>query len=113
MPTTQKQDETPAAAKAPAGLMGRHEPADTGVTELSGDKLLEAAQAKAPSLTKEFVAAYKLSDDDLRKVARGEVPPPPTIGPVHNTDLYLTPAGWQQTPVGVKPEDSGKSAISR
>ena len=100
-------------ANAPAGLMGRHEPAPAGVDELKGDELFAAVLVKAPSLTKEFCAAYELSDDDLRKIARGEVPPPPTIGPEHTTDLYLTPAGWQQTPVGVKPEDVGASAIAR
>jgi hypothetical protein len=109
---------TPKAADADvkagtAGLMGRHEPAPAGVDELKGDKLLVAAKVKAPSLTAEFVSAYKLSDDELRMIARGEVPPPPTIGPVHTTDLYLTPAGWQQTPVGVKPEEVGASAIAR
>lgn len=96
-----------------AGLMGRHDATPAGVDELKGDELLAAAQVKAPSLTKEFVGAYKLSDDELRMIARGEVPPPPTIGPVHTTDLYLTPAGWQQTPVGVKPEDVGGNAIAR
>jgi hypothetical protein len=108
--TPQKPDE---ASKAPAGLMGRHTPDAGGVDALKGDELLAAAQEKAPSLTKEFVGAYKLADDDLRKIARGEVPPPPTIGPEHTSDLYLTPAGWQQTPVGVKPEDVGKDAIAR
>jgi hypothetical protein len=93
--------------------LGCYVPAAAGVDELKGDELFAAAKAKAPSLTKEFVTAYKLDDDDLRKIARGEVPPPPTIGPVHNTDLYLTPAGWQQTPVGVKPEDVGSTAIAR
>jgi hypothetical protein len=112
--------KTPAAKPAEAdvkpdtaGLMGRHDPADSGVGGLKGDELLAAAQEKAPSLTREFVTAYKLSDDELRMIARGEVSPPPTIGPVHTTDLYLTPGGWQQTPVGVKPEDVGKNAIGR
>jgi hypothetical protein len=35
------------------------------------------------------------------------------VGPVHNVDLHLTEGGWQITPVGVKPEDVGKQAISR
>lgn len=113
MATVQKQDDTQPAPKASAGLMGRHTPDDGGVDVLRGDELMAAAQAKAPSLTTEFVAAYKLSDDDLRKIARGEVPPPPAIGPVHTADLYLTPAGWQQTPVGVKPADVGGNAIAR
>jgi len=103
----------PAEAKTPAGLMGRHDPDDGGVQALRGDELLAAAQIKAPALTKAFVAAYKLSDEDLRKVARGEVPPPPAIGPAHTADLYLTPGGWQQTPPGVAPADVGSNAISR
>jgi hypothetical protein len=123
MAAVQKQDDKPgadtaAAPPAPAaaalpGLKGRAAPADAGADELSGAELLAAARVKAPNLTAEFVAAYKLGDDDLRKIARGEVPPPPTIGPVHTSDLYLTPGGWQSTPVGVKPENVGKNAISR
>lgn len=66
-----------------------------------GDELLAAAQAKAPNLTAEFVAAYGLSDEDLAKIARGEVSPPPAIGPHHTSDLYLTPGGWVQTAPGV------------
>jgi hypothetical protein len=46
-------------------------------------------------------------------IARGEIPPPPTVGPIHNVDLHRTPGGWQVTPVGVPPEDVGKNAISR
>lgn len=85
-----------------------------GVTpDAGGDQLLAAAQAKAPNLTREFVQAYGLGDDVLAQIARGEVPPPPTIGPVHTTDLYLTPGGWQQTPPGVPPADVGKNAIHR
>jgi hypothetical protein len=75
--------------------------------------LLEQAQAKAPKLTAEFVKEYKLDDEYLAKIARGEVSPPPTVGPVHNVDLHLTDGGWQITPVGLKPEDVGKDAISR
>jgi hypothetical protein len=80
--------------------------------EDEGD-LLTRARAKAPLLTAEFVKQYGLVDEDLEAIARGEVPPPPTIGPVHNVDLHLTPGGWQVTPVGVPPEDVGKNAISR
>lgn len=85
-----------------------------GVTpDARGSQLLAAAQAKAPNLTREFVDAYELSEEDLARIARGEVPPPPTIGPAHTTDLYLTPGGWQQTPPGVPPVDVGKNAIHR
>lgn len=83
------------------------------VDDASGGDLLTLAQAKAPRLTAEFVKEYGLKDDDLRAIARGEVPPPPTVGPIHNTDLHLTPGGWQVTPVGVPPEDVGKNAIHR
>lgn len=81
--------------------------------EASSEDLLTAARAKAPLLTAEFVSQYGLVDEDLRAIARGEVPPPPTIGPIHNVDLHWTPGGWQLTPVGVPPEDVGKNAISR
>lgn len=105
-------DAAPAASTA--GLMGRHEPAPAEVaTGQDRDALLAAAQEKAPSLTREFADAMGLDDDLLIRIARGEVPPPPTIGPIHTADLYLTPAGWQQTPRGVRPEDVGKDAISR
>lgn len=83
------------------------------VDDVSGSDLLTLAQAKAPLLSPDFVKEHGLSDDVLRAIARGEVPPPPTIGPIHNTDLHLTPGGWQVTPVGVKPEDVGKNAIHR
>ncbi len=79
----------------------------------------EAAQAKAPGLTKEFVAKHKLDDEALDAIARGEVPPPPTSAEVAKDpaltdgELHLTDGGWQITPVGVKPEDVGKDAISR
>ena len=40
--------------------------------DAGGDKLLAAAQAKAPSLTREeFVDKHKLSDDVLAAIARG------------------------------------------
>jgi hypothetical protein len=81
------------------------------VDDVSGSELLTLAQAKAPRLTADFVKEHGLDDDILRAIARGEVPPPPTVGPIHNTDLHLTPGGWQVTPVGVKPEDVGKNQI--
>lgn len=77
------------------------------------DELFAAAQAKAPSLTKDFVAKMGIGKEMLAGIARGEIPPPPTIGPVYTADLHLTPGGWQQTPPGVKPEDVGKDAIAR
>lgn len=88
--------------------------ADSGdIDDASKADLLTLARVKAPSLTAEFVKQFGLSDEDLKMIARGEVSPPPTIGPIHNVDLHLTPGGWQVTPVGVPPEDVGKNAISR
>jgi hypothetical protein len=81
--------------------------------DASKDDLLTLARAKAPALTAEFVKQYGLTDEDLRMIARGEVSPPPVVGPIHNVDLHRTPGGWQITPVGVPPEDAGKNAISR
>jgi hypothetical protein len=96
----------------PVHIAGRIDVADVvggGFGHLKGADLLKAAQEKAPSLTKE----HGLTDEELRGVAAGEIPPPPANGPLHTTDLYLTPGGWQQVPPGVKPEDAGKNAISR
>lgn len=99
-----------------AGVDPKAIPAEVtaGVTpDAGGDKLLAAAQAKAPSLTKEFVEKMGINDLQLAQIARGEIPPPPTPGPIYTTDMYLTPGGYQQTPPGVKPEDVGGNAIAR
>ncbi|HEX2551643.1 MAG TPA: hypothetical protein VHK64_08620 [Nocardioidaceae bacterium] len=79
--------------------------------DAGGDKLLAAAQAKAPNLTAEFVSKMGITDEMLGQIARGEISPPPAIGPNYTADLHLTPGGWQQTPPGVPPEDVGKNAI--
>lgn len=79
---------------------------DSSKKESSGD-LFKRAQVRAPSLTQEFVDAYSLSDEVLAGIADGLIPPPPAIGPIHTSDLYLTPGGWQQTPIGVAPADVG------
>jgi hypothetical protein len=81
--------------------------------DAGGDRLLAAAQAKAPNLTREFADAYGLGDDVLAGIARGEIPPPPTVGPVHTSDLYLTPGGWVSAPPGVPLEAAGTNAIAR
>jgi hypothetical protein len=94
----------------------KHIPAEVthGVSpDAGGSKLLAAAQAAAPSLTQEFVDTFGLSDEVLGQIARREVPPPPTNGPLRTSDLYLTPGGWQSVPPGQNPEDVGKNAISR
>lgn len=83
------------------------------LTDASDGDLFTAAQAKAPLLTKEFVKQFGLVREDLEMIARGEVPPPPTVGPIHNVDLHLEGGSWQLTAVGVPPEDSGKNAIHR
>jgi enoyl-CoA hydratase/carnithine racemase len=101
------------AAPAAAAAKPAEKPAES-----KGDKF-EAAKAKAPGLTKEFVSKHNLDDDYLDRVARGEEPPPPTSAEVAKAaattdgELHLTDAGWQITPKGVKPEDVGKDAISR
>lgn len=82
--------------------------------DAGGDELLAAAQAKAPSLTREFVDAYDaLTPEVLAGIARGEIPPPPTNGPIHTSDLHLTPGGWQSTPPGIAPGAVGNNAIAR
>jgi hypothetical protein len=85
-----------------------------GVTpDAGGDRLFAAALAKAPSLTREFVTKMKIDDETLGQIARGEIPPPPTPGPIYTADMYRTPGGYQQTPPGVPPEDVGKNATTR
>jgi hypothetical protein len=81
--------------------------------DAGGDRLFAAALAKAPSLTREFIDRMGLTDEYLGQIARGEVPPPPTPGPLHTADMYLTPGGFQQTPPGVKPADVGGNAVTR
>jgi hypothetical protein len=81
--------------------------------DAGGDALLAAAQAKAPNLTREFADRYGLGDDVLAGIARGEVPPPPHVGPVHSSDLYLTPGGWVSAAPGVPLEAAGGNAIAR
>ena len=99
------------AARA-AEVKAAEKPADPKPAEKELS-LLEQAQLKAPHLDQAFVDKHKLDDDYLARVARGEESPPPYNGPLHTTDLHRTEGGWQVTPVGVKPEDVGKDAISR
>jgi hypothetical protein len=54
-----------------------------------------------------------IDDETLGQIARGEIPPPPTPGPIYTSDMYRTPGGYQQTPPGVPPEDVGKNATTR
>jgi hypothetical protein len=81
--------------------------------DAAGDRLLAAAQAKAPSLTKEFVKKMGITDEQLAQIARGEIPPPPTPGPIYTADMYMTPGGFQQTPPGVPPADVGNNQVVR
>jgi hypothetical protein len=71
--------------------------------------LLELAQAKAPSLTAEFVAEHDITDEELAQIARGELSPPPTVGPIPSTVLHRAPGTWSWTNVaaGVALEDAG------
>jgi hypothetical protein len=113
-----KTDAAKAAAESKAADAKAEAAKPAEAKESKGDKL-KAAQAKAPGLTQEFVAKHGLDDDYLDRVARGEEPPPPVAAEVAKApattdgELHLTDAGWQITPVGVKPEDVGKDAISR
>ena len=69
-------------------------PAEAKAPEEKGSDLLSRAQVRAPSLTAEFVKKHGLTDDTLEKLARGELSPPPTVGPEHTVDLhYVTAAG--------------------
>lgn len=75
--------------------------------------LFAEAQKAAPNLTREFVKKYDLDDEWLAKIARGELSPPPTVGPEHTVDLHYVNGGWQITPVGVKPEDVDNEKVGR
>lgn len=106
----------PNSVGAVPGVDPKHIPAEAlpGVTpDAHGKSLLAAAQAAAPSLTQEFVDRYELSDEVLAGIARREVPPPPTVGPIRSSDLYLTPGGWQNVPPGLDPSEVGKNSVSR
>lgn len=69
------------------------------------DDVFNRALARAPHLTREFVAEHELTDDDLEAIATGLEPAPPYNGPIKTTELHRTPGGWQVTPLGVQPED--------
>jgi hypothetical protein len=81
--------------------------------EEGGSDVLKAAQAKAPNLTAAFVKEHKITDEELAAVARGELSPPPTVGPIKNTQLTRAEGTWTwtNTPVDVKPEDFGTNKI--
>lgn len=93
-----EESKTIAADQHPSGA-GKVEP------QSSGDDVLARAQKRAPSLTAEFADRHELSDEFLEGIASGLIPPPPTNGPIHTTDLHFVNGMWQQTPVGVAPED--------
>jgi hypothetical protein len=102
-----KKEEAP-VAEAPVQDVAP----ETPVVEEPGD-LFEEAHKAAPNLTREFVEKYGLDEDWLKKIARGELSPPPTVGPEHTVDLHYVNGGWQITPVGVAPEDVGKGQMYR
>jgi hypothetical protein len=77
------------------------------------DELWAAVRVAAPNLTPELAATYGLGDDVLAAIARREVPPPPAVGPIRSSDLYLTPGGWQNVPAGVDPSAIGQNKIVR
>jgi hypothetical protein len=107
-----KSAETPEDAQAGFGGVVGFDPGEAPA-ELSGKDLFLAAKEKAPNLTPEFVSAYRLSDDNLRDIAAGAVPPPPVIGPVHTSDLYFTPGGWVQTKPGMSLEEHAAEQAAR
>jgi hypothetical protein len=65
--------------------------------------LFDRAKLKAPNLTPEFVSSYKLDDDYLERVARGEEPPPPYIPENDVTELHYLGGSWSITAKGDKP----------
>jgi hypothetical protein len=77
------------------------------------DELWAAIRVAAPNLTPELAATYELSEEVLAGIARREIPPPPAVGPIRSSDLYLTPGGWQNVPAGVDPSAIGQNKIAR
>ncbi len=77
------------------------------------DELWAAVRVAAPNLTPELAATYEISDEVLAGIARREIPPPPAVGPIRSSDLYLTPGGWQNAPAGVDPSAIGQNKIVR
>lgn len=77
------------------------------------DGLWAAVRVAAPNLTPELAETYELSDEILAGIARREIPPPPAVGPIRTSDLYLTPGGWLNVPAGVDPSAIGQNKIAR
>lgn len=105
--------------EGPAGTVPRYDPARLPVEVTShvmpeaADGLWAAVRVAAPNLTPEIAEKFGLTDDDLARIARREVPPPPTNGPIRSSDLYLTPAGPLNVPAGVDPAAIGQNKIGR
>lgn len=103
----------------PGGTVPRYDPDNLPVEITSHvmpnakDELWAAVRVAAPNLTPELAATYELGDDVLAAIARREVPPPPAVGPIRSSDLYLTPGGWQNVPAGVDPSAIGQNKIVR
>lgn len=103
----------------PTGTIPRYDPKRLPVEVTSHvmpeakDELWAAVRVAAPNLTPEFAEAFGLDDEILGAIARREIPPPPSNGPIHTSDLYLTPGGWQSVPAGVDPSAIGQNKITR
>lgn len=106
-------------ALEPGGTVPRYDPDNLPVEITSHvmpnakDELWAAVRVAAPNLTPELAATYGLDDDVLAAIARREIPPPPAVGPIRSSDLYLTPGGWQNVPAGVDPSSIGQNKIAR
>jgi hypothetical protein len=106
-------------AVEPAGTVPHYDPATLPVEITSHvmphakDELWAAVRVAAPNLTPELAALYGLDDDVLAAIARREIPPPPAVGPIRSSDLYLTPGGWQNVPAGVDPAAIGQNKLAR
>jgi hypothetical protein len=101
------RDPTAAAAAAVAGV----EEAQRQAVE-SDPHVHEAYPGKSgiEALGAGVAMTGRAQEGMLERLALG-VPEPPKVGPVHNTDLHLTPGGYQVTPAGVAPEDVGPATV--
>jgi len=98
----------------PPRAEARHpEMPEVAATPAHRSDALQRAQIKAPRLTAEFVARYRLDDDYLSDVADGLIPAPPYVADGGDNELHLTPGGWVITRRGALHEPGNGSTDPR
>lgn len=75
---------------------------------VTGDPDVHVAYPGAPDGLEAVGSGHPVPPDAraaMEARAAAGIPEPPKIGPVHNTDLYDTPGGYQIVPAGMTPQD--------